>query len=438
MTHKGHGADDMFIHEKLSQGQSSRQFRLLRILPAGNLADDIRCEIFHSSLDDHPVYEALSYTWGDPDVTLPICVANKRYDVTTNLECALRYIRLPDCDRIIWIDALCINQRDPLEKNHQVGQMRQIYMSAVQVLVWLGEQGDSELALNFLKGLKEDIEKKTYIYYGDNSQEEWDACYKLFYERPWWTRTWILQEALHETPVLVHIGPTVIELDELCARFRAYTFEDYYRKLSSTQVGSRNTDLERRSNILHTYDRAMETLARSSVARKRKHAEDLQFDNCFFEAARMVTDPPSLILDTRSGIKEGETYDLGTLLEVTRCQRASDPMDKVFALLGLAIDASELSISIDYTSSKQSLYTAVTRKCLHKSLRPLYMVESRDRSVSSSGDSASWVPDFTASQNSIATYMRIYSENASYSDRGSYLHDLGYEAAIHYSRLQKG
>ena len=91
----------IFSHEKLDEKSTSCPFRLLRILPAANLAEEIRCEIFHSSLDDHPKYEAPSYTWGDPNVTEPISVEGKICHITTNPNCARRYIRFKDRERVL-------------------------------------------------------------------------------------------------------------------------------------------------------------------------------------------------------------------------------------------------------------------------------------------------------------------------------------------------
>src|SRR5271170_2412568 len=92
----------------------AREFRLLKLLPYSSFEDDVCCEIFHSSLDDHPPYEALSYVWGDPSITGQIQCNGAACPVTTNLATALRYLRLRDRERIMWVDAICINQQDDL------------------------------------------------------------------------------------------------------------------------------------------------------------------------------------------------------------------------------------------------------------------------------------------------------------------------------------
>ena len=58
--------------------------------------------------------------------------------VTKNLAIALSYIRYPNRDRVVWIDALAINQANIPERNAQVIQMPTIYSRASSTLVWLG------------------------------------------------------------------------------------------------------------------------------------------------------------------------------------------------------------------------------------------------------------------------------------------------------------
>jgi hypothetical protein len=70
--------------------------------------------------------------------TEPILVNGASVAVTVNLESALRYLRHSDLPRVLWIDAICINQHDLGEKRHQVSIMQSIYTYAEQVVVWLG------------------------------------------------------------------------------------------------------------------------------------------------------------------------------------------------------------------------------------------------------------------------------------------------------------
>ncbi|THV45125.1 hypothetical protein BGAL_0527g00020 [Botrytis galanthina] len=113
------------------------EIRVLRIEP-GTFDDPIHCALSPCLLDDNPTYQALSYTWGDPSIRAPIKVDGHVFMATTNLESALRYLRDTEITRVLWVDAVCINQEDIPERGMQVQQMRRIYKNAKDVLIWLG------------------------------------------------------------------------------------------------------------------------------------------------------------------------------------------------------------------------------------------------------------------------------------------------------------
>jgi hypothetical protein len=121
--------------------KSSRDIRLLN-LHRGEWQDDIECELHVVSLDEKPKYEALSYTWGSGSSTKPIFVNSNEVRVTVNLEAALRHIRNANQSHTLWIDALCINQKDVAEKTHQVALMAEIYKGCTHCYAWLGCPGE--------------------------------------------------------------------------------------------------------------------------------------------------------------------------------------------------------------------------------------------------------------------------------------------------------
>ena len=114
-----------------------REIRLLTILP-GPFNTELVCKLTMASLHNDITYEALSYTWGDRSSTRSIRVNDEVVEVTTNLERALRHIRFEDRHRIIWVDAICINQCDDNEKGYQVPLMGEIFSRATICLAWLG------------------------------------------------------------------------------------------------------------------------------------------------------------------------------------------------------------------------------------------------------------------------------------------------------------
>lgn len=93
--------------------------RLLRLLPHEDDKADIHCELFEYSLwSSHKthMYEALSYVWGNPKVQLDIFINGHSFAVTINLYAALLQLRNHAMDRILWVDAICINQENQKEK----------------------------------------------------------------------------------------------------------------------------------------------------------------------------------------------------------------------------------------------------------------------------------------------------------------------------------
>ncbi len=120
-----------FTHSPLL---NSRSIRLLELQPSSDVSSDICCKIHHVVLDDEIKCKALSYVWGDPNVTLPILVDEKRYYVTNNCHAALCRLRGMAVDHL-WIDAICINQKDDAEKATQILLMKEIYSLAEAVVI---------------------------------------------------------------------------------------------------------------------------------------------------------------------------------------------------------------------------------------------------------------------------------------------------------------
>jgi Heterokaryon incompatibility protein (HET) len=112
----------------------------------------VRCRIFKASLNDVPEYRALSYTWGDMilDQKLIVCedlASNEGSAVlyiTKQLQLALVRFQSQPQWKYLWIDQICINQKDLDERSAQVLLMKQIYQSSLQTIMWLGEPTDPE------------------------------------------------------------------------------------------------------------------------------------------------------------------------------------------------------------------------------------------------------------------------------------------------------
>lgn len=142
-----------FSYRSVDSG--SRGFRLAILQPSAHFTAPITCNLVEVTLNDHPIYEALSYAWGDPKIQATLQIEGACLKVTTNLELALRYLRLPDQPRTIWADAICIDQSNIEERNQQVGLMKDIYSSCTVDLVWIGESDwSTQRAIDTIKRMK--------------------------------------------------------------------------------------------------------------------------------------------------------------------------------------------------------------------------------------------------------------------------------------------
>jgi len=263
------------------QGLNAEQseIRLVNLLP-GKFKDSIEVEILHAKFSpgsdtasppDKPHYEALSYVWGPEDnperikvrgliarwrpfrkdrVSTPqdysrnngseLLYAPQTHSgvlyVRQNLSTALRYLRQPADNRILWIDAISINQKDVQERNKQVGRMGEIYSQAARVVFWLGpESEDSPLAMQTIDILAGDLTDEFVVdptkprYRTKDSQCEklaanpilwgtqaefigaWLAIRRLF-KRLWFSRLWVYQECQLATNGIFIVGNDRISL----------------------------------------------------------------------------------------------------------------------------------------------------------------------------------------------------------------------------------
>lgn len=207
-----------------------RPWTRLLLLRQGELHDPIECLlepydldtlIFCDEVEKLLPYEALSYAWGDRADLREISCNGVPMEVTRNLFDALVAIRLQTASRTLWVDAICINQEDLEERNHQVALMASIYRQAARVLIWLGH-GDAqhvEAAFTYLCQRA----NKVYLGFGwtrevfrirlasyttrgeeiDSSKLQLDdvrptaaqyEAFAAFLRQPWFFRLWVIQE----------------------------------------------------------------------------------------------------------------------------------------------------------------------------------------------------------------------------------------------------
>lgn len=124
---------------------SSDSIRILH-LSSGNKSDPLHGRLEVCQLKYFPEYEALSYTWGtasgNSSRTRKLYLGREWsiFPITVSCEAALRALRLPNADRRIWVDAICINQENDTERTHQIQLMPIIYATATQVVIYIGNE----------------------------------------------------------------------------------------------------------------------------------------------------------------------------------------------------------------------------------------------------------------------------------------------------------
>ncbi len=202
---------------------SNNEIRILSLWPCeGDENAPIRCSFRVAKLVDHPMYEALSYVWGDTSNQLPICVSGgKTVNVTSNLHAALCQLRLRDKERFPWIDQLCVNQQDDTEKIAQIKLMREIYSGCSCCIFWMGELRPDITTVE----AKRTVELLQYLGRAGRASDpdsvpapswldsfaDFEGSMKALQSivpsnNNWWTRAWTLQEAILPVNSIFQMG----------------------------------------------------------------------------------------------------------------------------------------------------------------------------------------------------------------------------------------
>ena len=344
--------------------QSEESIRLLRILP-GAEADHVECKLIPEiSLNDLQTlstgFDALSYSWGKQSPLFQITLNGLAFRVGPNLHAALKVMRYSDKPRIVWIDAICINQgRDPAalkERAIQVKKMQDIYGAAAQTVVWLGDVADeSNLAMDFIsyQAMQEPLRapfslenrwrgwttKDDYFYIVREPKylPVWEAVFALC-GRAYWSRMWIIQEITLSKKPVVYCGQKVVE----------WAHFELVIGLIFAMIGDRVPG--------STY---------------------------FWRLSPLLGDSFPLLLEhqrSQLNMQKGASWLLAALQKY-RQFGATDDRDKVFALLGLAAQETRDSVRVDYEATLRDTYTMV----FHLLVQPQRQVETPDNVLSRGG-----------------------------------------------------
>ncbi|KAK5062671.1 hypothetical protein LTR84_004744 [Exophiala bonariae] len=280
--------------------------------------DIISLRITQYAIHRLPQYVAISYTWGSALATRPIRVNGRPFHVRQNLWHLLWHLRQRGESRFLWIDALCIDQKNLEERNFHVQLMGNIYDKAVTAIVWLGLPSDDRRQARVLEFIGEMatfgqgkrgrgaivdesdvVAKFRQQFLTEASVQRWANVLELC-RGTYWTRTWIIQEFLQASNIQVLCGTASLEWS---------CFEDVVRMMRKVSTAS----------------------------------QQQQFVLPMFTTQFMQTLPVRLttrrIFHTSSTLEEliSEFYD----------SRCAERRDKIYGILGIADDCGEKVIPPD-------------------------------------------------------------------------------------------
>ncbi|GKT43370.1 heterokaryon incompatibility protein 6, OR allele [Colletotrichum spaethianum] len=288
-------ADKDTVYQPL---ESTTDIRLLTLEP-GDFNDPIKCRLSLSSTASMIDYDAISYTWasedGEMEWTERLTLNSREFLVTPNCMMALRRVRSRGAEKVIWIDAICMNQKDVEERGHQVRLMPQIYSRAQHVLIYVGEPTPEEERL--IRYLRNDPIPGT-------PRQRLQLSLETLLNKRYFSRAWILQEvALARNAMLIcgnfSMPWSMVQIPRLAALGLLINVGEEPRLLSMLQLPS--------------------------------------------------------VLQFRAPAYR-DSSDLLHLLDLARHSHATDPRDKLFAVFGLISCGDSDGIVADYTKSTKKAY----------------------------------------------------------------------------------
>ncbi|KAI1456695.1 heterokaryon incompatibility protein-domain-containing protein [Annulohypoxylon moriforme] len=374
------------------------QIRFITIEPSRTEDEPVRCQLDVVELEPDVHYAALSYVWGNPKITKDIIVNGVNLPVTTNLEAALRQFRkdgLHGDENVtrLWVDAICINQKDVQERNHQVKLMASIYQKATYVLSWLGppDENRPDLAFRTIAKLTpvlvEAIENPTEVHSWDLKKlqrviVEWmltnlgpftiddegpDAIYWRSLQRlsdhVYWTRMWIIQEMALARSASAHL---YICGNERINRLTLQTLSSILQVLRRSNLSD--------SDLHESQECAVWDCVSNSIIFSK-----LPTDGVLWYVAVTAANP-----------SERKLIDL--IYHSAFNALATDPRDFVYALISLANN----SIELDHKKSVKDVYIdAILSDGITNCVSTCLSHSGSGYGLKNGHKLPSWVPDFS-------------------------------------------
>jgi hypothetical protein len=341
-----------------------------------------RWEFVHVSLDDPPPYLAISYVWGVSRPTQTLHGSHGSFALSRNTQAILEYLFTAyEPGTHIWIDTLCINQSDNREKSSQIQLMREVYTSSTLVLAWLGDLGIERSAFELSSAMDEINSHAKWCKDGGrfDKVDPWRAplgcqCRRdrgrdtlvtiaPLLELPWFKRSWVFQEVVS--------GSGVVMVSKCAGKMKEILWDDFLLYLADHNV----------LQFGDTFGTDSRTYGSSNASIMAGHRLLCHGDK----------DHPPAIMPLQT-----------LLVECAPNFQATDPRDRIYALLGLSDDINFQFLEADYAEPVEALFTNTA--CLILTLRmiptssPFVLLSfagiGRPRNLESL---PSWVPDWTSS-----------------------------------------
>jgi hypothetical protein len=348
----------------------SNQIRLVHLQPQSCSDDILSCYLEIHSRAACPQYVALSYAWARDGQTASIILNGKKCRVSETIEQALRELCRRDNTFPIWVDQLCINQTDVEEKTGQVLQMRHTYSNANSCVAWLGPAfHDSDILFTYLHHVGNENMNRNWaglaLLHDDEVHLQRVArAWDLLCQRPYWTRLWILQEVSLASDLSFSCGSSSIPFEILKAAWGSLL------AVQREQVEQPSESKESLVKCLKTVFSPLSGSFMDSVItrRVRYRATSGDLDDLFSVTATCLC------------LEKDENYPL-----------ASNPRDRIFALLYLAEDYHEFEHILDYSKSCSEVYYEVALVQLKQGRVDLLSYCQFPRTMP---DLPTWVPDW--------------------------------------------
>jgi hypothetical protein len=300
------------------------EFRLASLWAVSDPGHPLHLSLETFADDKHPEYECTSYSWGGEDGDSSLCrplFIGDYWDVlmqTKNCWSMLRFLRPHNYARMIWVDAVCINQANTEERGAQVAKMRKIYESCSRVVVYLGEDLVVESA-QYPRSLPLDEfksgESNAFIFPVGHQLHKKDYSLEDIVSRRYFGRIWVIQELIVSERALIRIGTTNFRADSRIIRSIPLT--------NVKKTVQFNTDLGHPN-------RTSRSILRTAQGR-------LTTGQTF---SWLDTSAPWLQHLARKVFPSTEIPDLTSLLQLTARSSASDPRDRLFGVVSLLQDSS--------------------------------------------------------------------------------------------------